>query len=535
MRLGALLPDIPLEAATADVDVDAICCDARQATQGCLFVALQGKTHDGHTFIGQAIAHGACAVLCERPIPGLSVPHVVLPELRRTMAQVARRLYGDPAASMLLVGITGTNGKTRVAHLVEGMLQAAGHTTGLIGTLGHRFGSAAANTFAPAPAAGTLTTPESVDLLRLLAQMRQAGVTAVAMEVSSQGLAQHRLDGVAFDVGVFTNLTHDHLDFPGSLEAYFAAKVQLFAEHLKPHGRGVLNADDTRVRALAQAPHPNHRGYETFSAHGCGQAADSQWADMQTDGSALTGSAGRACVFVQQCAASSAGTRLLAHTPRGSIEIHSQLLGPFNVQNTLAALAVGEVLQLPQAAMAKGLSAVGCIVGRLQRISVPGEPLVVVDYAHTPDALQQALRAVRRLAPGQLVCVFGCGGDRDPHKRAAMGRIACLGADYSIVTDDNPRSESPAHIAAAIVQGLEAAGGRSSEVPVRGGYRVMHDRGCAIAQAIAAAQPGDCVLIAGKGHETYQIVGALRRDFDDGLHARRALDARASKRAGEEG
>jgi UDP-N-acetylmuramoyl-L-alanyl-D-glutamate--2,6-diaminopimelate ligase len=525
MRLDALLPDITLDAAVANCDVNALCYDSRRVQPGSLFFAWAGGRQDGHLFVAEAVARGAVAVVCGRAVDAGAVSQVVVDDVRYTMAQVARRFYGDPAAHMRMVGITGTNGKTSVAHLVEGMLQGAGLAAGIIGTLGARFARPATPSTAATCDEGlsvpaTLTTPESVDLVALLARMRAAGVGGVAMEVSSQALDQKRPAGVAFDVAVFTNLTHDHLDYHGSLDAYFAAKASLFRRHLKAAGRAVLNFDDSRVRSLAADAACGALPPLTFSA---------------TFRPGMPATPRPPEIYLEECTLLASGTHLSVHTPRGLCTVDSELIGAFNVANILAAVAVGEALQLPLDAISAGLGAVVCVPGRLQRIARRAhEPLVVVDYAHTPDALRQALRAVRPLTSGRLFCVFGCGGDRDPHKRAPMGRAAYHGADWSVVTDDNPRGEDPAAIAAAIVGGLQAAGGHSSAAPSAGGYTLVHDRRAAIARAIDAASVDDCVLIAGKGHETYQIVGAVRREFDDRLQARRALDARPRQASDQE-
>ena len=316
MRLGLLLPEVPMADATAAVEIGAVCYDSRRVTPGSLFVAWRGTQSDGHAFIAQAVAQGCVAVLCERRLIDSRVPQLVVDNVRYVMAQVARRFYGDPAAQMTLVGITGTNGKTSVAYLVEGMLRATHQPVGMIGTLGYRYSAGGARDAdsaphlcraqpAPTPLVPTgLTTPESVDLLALLAHMRQAGVSAVALEVSSQALTQHRAAGVAFDVAVFTNLTHDHLDYHKTLDAYFAAKATLFRQHLKPTGRGVLNVDDVRVRTLATGAHV------TFSA---------TWPH---NNSGLTRPPD---VFLKGCRMGPQGTWLQAQTPRGTCTVDSSL------------------------------------------------------------------------------------------------------------------------------------------------------------------------------------------------------------------
>lgn len=518
MRLGALLPHMHLDAANAAIDISGLCYDSRRAKPGCLFAAWRGTQLDGHAYVADVIARGAHAILCERApdvVPdGVAV--IVAADVRRTLAQMARIYYGDPSAALCMVGVTGTNGKTSCVHLIEGMLAHAGKKPGMIGTLGAKFAHAIAPTQALEAAlmsASGLTTPESVDLVAVLDAMRRAGAEAVAMEASSQALHQERLAGVAFDVGVFTNLTHDHLDYHGDLETYFAAKAQLLRTHMKPSGTAVLNDDDARVRSLSTPT--SLRFSATYPK---GRAAGGAAPD----------------VFVKHAALGPLGTRLKVQTPRGLLQIDSPLLGAFNTANLLAAVGVGEALGLSHAVMAEGLGQVPCVPGRLQAVSREGEPLVVVDYAHTPDALRQALSAMRALTQGRLVCVFGCGGDRDPHKRAPMGQAAYHGADWSVITNDNPRRESPAAIADAIAGGMQSAGAHMSETLEKGGYCVALDRGAAIARALGAARSTDTVLIAGKGHEDYQITGTTKRDFDDRIYARRALDERAKRLSSKE-
>ena len=489
MRLADVLAEedrTDLSRTAAVLEICGLAYDSRRVEPGFLFAAWAGARADGHAFVPQAVAQGAVAVLCERPMPGLSVPTLVLPQVRRSLAHAAQRFYGDPTAKLRMVGVTGTNGKTTTVHLLEAMCAAADWAPGVIGTLGSRYAGQVVE--------GGLTTPESVDLLKLLATMRDAGTQAVAMEVSSQALAQSRVAGLRFDVGIFTNLTHDHLDYHKTLEAYFAAKTELVTRLLKPGGVAVLNLDDARVKTLAR---PGTLG---FSVGGPGE------------------------VVAEDVHLGPEGIRFTARTPQGTVAIHSPLLGRFNVENILAAVAAGVALKIPLSTIAAGLAKLTHVPGRLERVNRSGEPLVLVDYAHTPDALRQALAAVREVTAGRLLCVFGCGGDRDPHKRAPMGEAAGAHADWSVLTNDNPRTEDPAVIARAVEVGLQKAGCQRSAAGVRG-YAVELDRARAIAQAVAAAGPQDAVLIAGKGHETYQIMGSTHHAFDDRLVARRALDA----------
>jgi UDP-N-acetylmuramoyl-L-alanyl-D-glutamate--2,6-diaminopimelate ligase len=471
----------------ADVEAASLVYDSRRATPGACFAALPGARADGHAFVPQALAGGATSVVCERPVDCGRATRILVPDARLALATAARRFHGDPAARLVMVGVTGTNGKTTTTHVIEAILAAAGQRPAIIGTLGHRFEGDYVTT--------GLTTPESVDLVALVRALAERGATAVAMEASSHALHQHRVAGVDYDVGVFTNLTHDHLDYHGTLEAYFEAKAILFRERLKAGGRAVVNFDDAYGRKLAGP------GVLFFSAAGDAGAG----------------------LRVQSQKLSGGGTELELVTPAGPLHLTSPLVGRFNVENVLAAVGVGLALGLAPAVITRGVAAVGAVPGRLERVSGAGQPLVVVDYAHTPDALEKVLRAVRGITPGRVYCVFGCGGDRDPKKRAPMGELAARLADWSVLTSDNPRSESPAAIAAAVEAGLKQGGAVPSDAPAAGGYRVELDRARAIRLAIGAARPGDAVVVAGKGHETYQIVGGETRHFDDREEARAAL------------
>lgn len=500
-QLATLLPDLCLQPDVARLHIERICYDSRNVGPHSAFVAWQGGRFDGHQFIAQAIDKGACVVLCEIPQPDLTVPHIVVDDARATLAQMAACFYGHPSQHMRMIGVTGTNGKTSVAHMIEAMLWACNFNAGIIGTLGFRFKppTIPEATSADLGASTGLTTPNPVDLQALLAAMVRAQVHAVAMEVSSQALVQSRVAGIAFDVGVFTNLTHDHLDYHGSVDAYFQAKARLFSEHLKPNGRGVFNADDARVRTLARSQDL------LFST----QVKSAQ------DG---------VDIYVKESLLTHTGMQLVVQTPRDVMRIQSPLLGTFNVSNLLAAIGVGEALDLPLNHMAAGLGALAAVPGRLQKVNAPDEPLVVVDYAHTPDALRQALATMRSLTVGRLLCVFGCGGDRDASKRPEMGRAAYHGADWSVITQDNPRTEDPQAINAAIAGGMQAAGAHMADEISKGGYCILRDRATAIHHAVMQMQPDDVLLIAGKGHETYQLIGSTSHNFDDRVQARHALD-----------
>jgi UDP-N-acetylmuramoyl-L-alanyl-D-glutamate--2,6-diaminopimelate ligase len=495
-----------------DPEVLGVSHDSRRVTPGDLYVALPGERFDGWDFAAAAVAAGAVAVAGSPPrepalAAALPVPWAALDDPRAGLAALAARAYGHPDRELVLAGVTGTNGKTTVALLIAAMLEAAGLPAGFLGTLGYRFGSLPGQAAAPHPPAvaadasgagraaaaaavdgGGHTTPEASDLFRTLREMRAAGARAAAMEVSSHALAMQRVAGAAFDVAVFTNLTRDHLDYHRDMESYFAAKRRLF-DQLKPGGRPAVNAGDPYGRRLA-AELP---GALTFGEGGEVRAS--------TVRLSLRGIAAR------------------LETPRGAVDVESPLLGRYNLDNLLAAAAAAEALGLPHSALARGIAARLPVPGRMEPVD-RGQPFAVfVDYAHTDAALAAALAAVREVAGGgKVAVVFGCGGERDAGKRALMGRTAGELADLPIVTSDNPRGEDPLAIIAAVEEGVKASGNPS--------YRLVPDRREAIRAALAAAGPGWAVLVAGKGHEREQIVGARKLPFSDIEEIGRALEER---------
>ncbi|MBK9516421.1 MAG: UDP-N-acetylmuramoyl-L-alanyl-D-glutamate--2,6-diaminopimelate ligase [Anaeromyxobacter sp.] len=486
-----------------DPEIAAVTGDSRQAGPGTLFFALPGAAQDGHDFAAEAARRGAVAVVAERPVPCAPARLLLVPSSRRAMALAAAALQGHPGRDLTLAAITGTNGKTTVSYLLEACVAAAGIPAGVIGTITHRWPGAAR------PAAHT--TPESTTIQALLAEMRDAGARLVVMEVSSHALAQERVAGLRFQAAGFTNLTRDHLDYHGDMEGYFAAKRRLFVEHLAADGTAVVNARDPWGARLADQLGPGRQVWRY-------------------------GTRGGDALHAERLEQSLAGTTALVHTPRGTLELRSPLVGAHNVENLLCAAGLGLALGLPAEAVARGLAASAGAPGRLERIDGPGFP-VFVDYAHTDDALARVLEALRGLGPRRLVAAFGCGGDRDRGKRPLMGEAAGRGAELTVVTSDNPRSEDPLAIVDAIVPGLERAGRRRLTVAEAragaDGYLVEPDRRAAIALAVACARPGDAVLLAGKGHEDYQLVGGEKRHFDDVEEARKALraDGEAARRA----
>ena len=466
MNLRALLGEGP-----EDVEVTALAFDNRVVTPGTLFFCVPGFTRDGHDFAPDAIARGAAALVVQRPL-GLGVPEVLVGDVRAAMATAAARFHGDPTASLRVVGITGTNGKTTTAFLVRELLEAGGIRCGLMGTVKNVVGGVEREV--------VRTTPEAIALQAAFAEMLAAGDEACAMEVSSHALELRRADGIHFSVALYTNLSRDHLDFHPDMEAYFLAKRKLFEV---AEGVRVVNVDDEYGRRLA-ADFP---GAQTYAI------------DVEADW--------RACDLVSELT----GSRFTLVTGDGRFECRTPLPGRFNVLNALGAVASARALGVPVATCVEALANAGRVPGRFEPVDA-GQPFaVLVDYAHTPDSLENVLRAARELTSGRVICVFGAGGDRDRGKRPLMGAIAARLADVAIVTSDNPRSEDPEAILDEIVAGMPA---HEREV----------DRRRAIARAVECAAPGDVVVIAGKGHEQGQEFADGRKEpFDDRQVAAEAL------------
>ncbi|MBI4800852.1 MAG: UDP-N-acetylmuramoyl-L-alanyl-D-glutamate--2,6-diaminopimelate ligase [Desulfarculus sp.] len=510
MRLEQLLRALEtheLAGAPAPTEIAGLTNDSRRLAPGWLFAALKGQAADGHAYLAKAAAAGAAAALVERPDPGLDLCQIVVPDSRRAWALICAAYFGQPSRRMTLVGITGTNGKTTTSYLAEAVLAQRG-PVGVIGTVEVRYG----HQRRPAH----MTTPEPYELQGLLSAMLEAGVEQAVMEVSSHALDQRRADGLALDAALFTNLSRDHLDYHGDLDTYFAAKRRLFSE-LLPQSRG-MGKDPKAVVCLDDA-----KGAELVEL--CRSLDIETWTYGLENPAAMVrgldvnlGLDGGLCRVVWP------GGEFLAVTP---------LVGRYNLQNLLAAAALGLSLGLKEAEVAAGLASLEGVPGRLQRVPGPaGSPAVFVDYAHTDDALSQALGTLRLLTRGRLFCVFGAGGDRDQGKRPLMGAAVGRLADLAVLTSDNPRSEDPLAIMAMIAPGLEQAGSRpaadlgGAQVP---GFAQEPDRARAIEKAIAAAGPGDVVLIAGKGHEDYQEIAGHKRHFDDREQAAAALAQRAAR------
>jgi UDP-N-acetylmuramoyl-L-alanyl-D-glutamate--2,6-diaminopimelate ligase len=485
--LGFLLDGVAEAGSAGVLPISGLSLDSREITPGDAFIALRGAHGHGIEHAAGAVARGAAAVLFEAPAraPDLPVPVIAVAGLRGKLGRLAAHWFDAPSQSLRVVGVTGTNGKTSIVQLVAQALTLLGARAATIGTLGAGIYGEASS--------GERTTPDVITVQRHLAAFRAAGASHVAMEVSSHALDQGRVDAVQFELAVFTNLTRDHLDYHGTMEDYFAAKAKLFAR--EGLAVAVVNIDDPWGRQLLAA---GTRAARTLSCSAAGDAA----ADL------------RAHDFV----ASAAGIAFDLDTPWGSARVASPLLGRFNVDNLVAVAACLGALGHGIADIARVLGALTPVAGRMNRIGGDtGAPLVVVDYAHTPDALEQALRSLRAHTSGRVVCVFGCGGERDSGKRPQMAAIAERLADALFVTDDNPRGEDGDAIIAHILGGLRQ--------PDRA--QVERDRGRAIARAIAQAAPGDTVLVAGKGHEAYQETGGVKRPFDDLACARAALGMRA--------
>jgi len=482
MRLGELAKRVAgaQVVGAADVDVVRAVQDSRQVRAGDLFVALPGLHVDGHAFVRAAMEAGAAAALVERPVslPGKSAL-LVVPDAHAALGLVAHALAGDPTQRLTVCGITGTNGKTTTSYLTQSVLEAAGRPTGVLGTIEYRIGARRVSS--------TMTTPDAGVLASYFAEMAEAGLKAAVMEVSSHALHQKRTVGIRFQVGAFTNLTPEHLDYHADMDAYREAKQILFAG-LAPEAVAVLNADD------AATPFFERATAARVIRFGMDRPADVSAAEVRSGIS---------------------GSRFVLVTPRGRVACHTVLLGEYNVRNCLAAAAIGEALGLPLDAIAEGIGRLEAVRGRLEAVPTDRPFKVLVDYAHKTEALRNALGTVRRLVEGQgrVIVVFGCGGDRDRFKRPEMARVAEQLADRVIVTSDNPRSEDPAAIIGEILKGFSSPSAAAVE----------SDRRKAIAQALGEAQPGDVVIIAGKGHETYQIAQGVTRPFDDCAVAREVL------------
>lgn len=471
MKLSDLLSDILEIPKHSDKNITGLALDSRQVQPGDLFFACKGTKLDGSQFINDALQKGAVAVLTDAT--GYDAPVFTVPNLSHQIGSIASRFFANPSKKLRMIGITGTNGKTSCSHFIAAALSQVSKLCGVIGTLGNGlFGNIQPS---------TLTTPDAITLQKILAEFLEVGVKIVAMEVSSHSLDQGRVSGIHFEVGVFTNLTRDHLDYHPSMEAYGAAKKKLF-EHCK---YAVINADDEFGRELLAS-----------DAHHCMFA-------YATQKHALPSSV--PVILADRIHLDGNGVQAHVSTPWGEGHLHAALIGQFNLSNMLAVLTTLCLLKIPFATALNCLAQLKPVDGRMQALGGKNKPLVVVDYAHTPDALEKVLTALRAHCEGKLYCLFGCGGDRDRGKRPLMAKIAEKYADYIVVTDDNPRTENPTQIVADIMPGFTD----TKKVIVQ------HDRSKAIQDIIQFAGPSDCVLIAGKGAETYQQIGHEKFPFSD--------------------
>jgi UDP-N-acetylmuramoyl-L-alanyl-D-glutamate--2,6-diaminopimelate ligase len=488
MQLKTLAAAIPVRqiVGTLDRSVESIAYDSRRVQKNGLFVALRGEKADGHDFIGQAIEKGATAVLAERATQNSRVSYLVVENARAALPALAATFYGFPGRRLKLAGVTGTNGKTTTTFLIKHICEKAGLRCGLIGTVRYEIGER----ILPA----IRTTPESLDLQELLAQIANAGCKAAAMEVSSHALAQERTGGLEWDVAVFTNLTQDHLDFHGTMENYFESKVKLFTQlaeqRKKRKTTAIINIDDRYGQQLLG------RIEKRVSVVTCGMGV-------------------RADFRASNYRIELGGTSFQLDARGRSYLVRVPLIGRFNVANSLAALAAANALGVNLRAAVLSLGKTPQVPGRLEAVPAKRQFQVYVDYAHTPDALLNVIKTLRELEPRRLIVVFGCGGNRDRQKRPLMGRIVDQNADYAIITSDNPRKEDPEAIIADVEKGFRA-----------NHHEKIVDRAAAIARAIAIAQPHDVVLIAGKGHEMYQEFSDHTIPFDDIQVARRAVENR---------
>jgi UDP-N-acetylmuramoyl-L-alanyl-D-glutamate--2,6-diaminopimelate ligase len=497
MKLGEIIKKITNADVKGSVDVDVrdLAYDSRRVSSGACFVAIKGEALDGHDFIGDAIENGAVAVIAEGDVrvpAGVTLVNVKNSHL--AMAEASSAFFNEPSEGMRVIGVTGTNGKTTITYLVESVLKGSGHEVGVIGTVNWRYKDKNVT--------ASHTTPVSYELQKFLAEMKKDGVQDVIMEVSSHALDQGRVECVAFDAAVFTNLTQDHLDYHRSVDKYFEAKKSFFVKYLaaspKKNKVMVVNLDDDYGKRLAQ----DIRGLP---------------ADVVTYGFVKS-----ADVRAEKVEASVDGSVVKVSTPWGALEYNSKLRGKFNVENVLAVVAVLGAMNIPLSAIKKGIESVSNVPGRLEAVQNSKGLAVFVDYAHTPDALKNVITTLRAITKGRLITVFGCGGDRDRGKRPMMGEIAASLSDVVVVTSDNPRTERPNIIIEEILPGVKKAGCRPFSASGNG-YLVEENRAYAIERAVMMAKKGDVVLIAGKGHEDYQIIGKEKKHFDDREEVRKVL------------
>ncbi|MCD6487081.1 MAG: UDP-N-acetylmuramoyl-L-alanyl-D-glutamate--2,6-diaminopimelate ligase [Syntrophobacterales bacterium] len=502
MELLRLLSEVDVLGISGDISGDAsdICYDSRKCKEGSVFVAIAGAEFNGHDFVRDAVKRGARYIVHDEDVvptePGANF--IKVKDSRLALGRLGKNFYGNPSRNLCLIGVTGTNGKTTVAYLLESILESAGFCTGVTGTVNYRYGG---NLF---PASHT--TPESLDLHRMLRKMVDAGVTHVVMEVSSHAIDLKRIHECEYDIGIFTNLSQEHLDYHHTMEEYFLVKKKFFTD--MPGGRvAVVNCDDPwGTRLLDEIKTPS----VTF---GVGELCDVSSTDFTL---------------------SMDGINASIKSPDGEFPVSSAMVGKFNLYNILAAAATAVSLGIPEGYIRSGIEALKTVPGRLERVSRPGEPAVFVDYAHTGDALEKVLENLSDFKEGRIITVFGCGGDRDRTKRPVMGKIATALSDLAIITSDNPRTENPAGIIDEIVVGIDPRFMKYSSGDIingfsEKGYLIVPDRKEAIELAVSITGKSDIVLVAGKGHEDYQIIGTRKFPFDDRVVVREALSGSGPK------
>ena len=500
MKLDRLLTGIDIVAVTGTIngDVSDVCYDSRRCGDHSLFVAISGLKYDGHHYIDQAIDRGASYIIYEKDIPfHRDAVYIKVQNSRRALGRLGRNFFGNPTADLCLIGITGTNGKTTVSYLLESILKMAGINVGVIGTINSRYGNEIHQSL--------ITTPEPIDLQRLFRRMVDAGVSHVVMEVSSHALDQFRVDDCEYDIGIFTNLSQDHLDYHHTIEKYYVAKKRYFREIIRNGEKMIINGDDPWGRQILR----------------------------ETGVSSTTFGIDRECaVSAGQFDLSLKGIHADITTANGNFTVSSPLIGKFNLYNILASVAAAVKLEISPDAIKRGIEQLQNIPGRFQKVNRDDEPAVFVDYAHTEDALRNVLENLARFKTHNIITVFGCGGDRDRGKRPLMGKAASDLSDLAIITSDNPRTEDPLEIIHQIESGVKGGVVEKVSLLTNGsrryekGYIIIPDRREAIVTAVSIAAPQDIILIAGKGHENYQIIGEKRIFFDDTIVAREALDKR---------
>ena len=507
MELRKLLEGVEIRKITGETlkEIKGIAYHSKQIGKGFLFAAIRGMEVDGHRFIEEAIERGAEAVVLEEEREVSNRTMILVPNSRQALAKISSNFYGDPSSRIRLIGITGTNGKTTTTYLLESILKKAGYTVGVIGTINYRFGQKTT----PAPN----TTPESLELQKIIWEMLGEGTSHVIMEVSSHGLDLDRVYGCQFDGAVFTNFTSEHLDYHKTLEQYFESKKKLFSDYLMK---------SQKKKRFAVTNHDDPKGEEIMEG-----------IDLPVIRYGLSPSCD---ITANQVVSSFEGLSCQIKTPKGNFSVHSKLIGNFNLYNILAAVAVGMGMDIPLETIKEGVEGLEGVSGRFEKVENKRDIHVIVDYAHTHDALERALLGLRGILEsrpqnhGKMITVFGCGGDRDRTKRPLMGQVAGKYSDLAILTSDNPRTEDPLTILEEVEKGLKSLPIKEwdqNEIKLwrsKKGYLKVPNRREAIRMAIRLAQPSDIVLIAGKGHEDYQIIGKKKFPFDDRIEAKKALE-----------